>query len=220
MATPLAATRKPYATPLGAAPADDELLARLEAIYPGDLYADELSHRTEHSLEFQALYLRYLGLVGPERATIVPLLCGSLHQWVPGNVSPTTVPAVAEALAALREVLAGCQRRVCLVGGADLAHIGPQFGDPGPLDRTQLDLVGRRDAEMLEIICQGDADGFYQQVMSDADARRICGLSPIYYLLSLLGLVSGELLKYSQWVDPRGQGSVTYAGVLFKEALS
>jgi hypothetical protein len=53
--------------------------------------------------------------------------------------------------------------------------------------------------------------------MLDADARRICGLAPMYYLLALLGPAQGRLLKYSQWVDPRGQGAVTYAGVLFDE---
>ena len=55
----------------------------------------------------------------------------------------------------------------------------------------------------------------FAEVMADNDARRICGLSPIYYLLSLLGPSRGKLLKYSQWADRAGQGSVTYAGVIF-----
>jgi hypothetical protein len=45
----------------------------------------------------------------------------------------------------------------------------------------------------------------------------VCGLAPIYYLLSLIGPTEGRLLKYTQWVDPQGQGSVTFAGVIFEE---
>ena len=70
---------------------------------------------------------------------------------------------------------------------------------------------------MLEFVRCGDAEGFYQQVMADGDARRICGLAPIYYLLSLVGPSSGRLIKYSQWADNQGQGSVTYAGVIFEK---
>jgi hypothetical protein len=53
--------------------------------------------------------------------------------------------------------------------------------------------------------------------MAVGDARRICGLAPIYYLLSLLGPCRGQLLRYSQWVDRGGQGAVTFAGVIFDE---
>jgi hypothetical protein len=53
--------------------------------------------------------------------------------------------------------------------------------------------------------------------MLDQDARRICGLAPIYYLLALLGPASGRCVKYSQWIDQGGRGSVTYAGVVFEE---
>ena len=79
------------------------------------------------------------------------------------------------------------------------------------------EVVARQDAELLEVICRGEAEGFCQQVLADGDARRICGLSPIYYLLALVGPAEGRLLKYSQWVDPRGQGSVTFAGVIFEQ---
>jgi MEMO1 family protein len=218
MRSPLAASRKPYDTPLGLVPLDREFLDALQSTYAADLYEDEFNHRGEHSLEFQALYLRYLQRVGESsEAGIVPLLCGSLHDWVPPGASPQAVRSVAEAVTALRQTLAGCGRRVCLIAGADLAHVGPHFGDPAPVTNGLLEVVGRSDAEMLELVCRGDAEGFYQQVMADGDGRRVCGLAPIYYLLSLIGPTEGRLLKYTQWVDPQGQGSVTFAGVIFEE---
>jgi AmmeMemoRadiSam system protein B len=222
MRSPLAASRKPYETPLGLVALDHDFLDTLQATYPADLYEDEFSHRGEHSLEFQALYLRYLQRAGESaQAGIVPLLCGSLSECVPSGVSPQAVQPVVDAVAALRETLAMCDRRVCLIAGADLAHVGPQFGDPAPVTNGLLEVVGRSDAEMLELICRGEAEGFYQQVMANGDARRVCGLAPIYYLLSLIGPSEGRLLKYTQWVDPQGHGSVTFAGVIFEgEAVS
>jgi MEMO1 family protein len=217
MSMPLAAIRKPYATPFGPAPVDYDLLDALEAAYDGDLYADELRHRTEHSLEFQAVYLRALGLVGEGAGRVVPLLCGSLHEWVEPEQSPLSAAPVRDALAALRTAFATAGGRVCLLAGADLAHVGPQFGDPWLVSAAQSERVGRDDRAMLEFICRGDAEGFYRQVMLDHDARRICGLAPIYYLLALLGPASGRCVKYSQWVDGGGRGAVTYAGVLFEE---
>ena len=102
-----------------------------------------------------------------------------------------------------------------MIAGADLAHVGPQFGDSYPLSTTDLACVAVADREMLAITCSGDADAFYQQVMRDDDARRICGLAPIYLLLATLGSARGELLRYARWADPAGHGSVTYAAVVF-----
>jgi hypothetical protein len=68
---------------------------------------------------------------------------------------------------------------------------------------------------MLELACAVDPDGLYRQVMRDQDARRICGLAPIYLLLATLDGARGTLLRYAQWVDPTRNGSVTYAAVAF-----
>ena len=53
----------------------------------------------------------------------------------------------------------------------------------------------------------------YAGVAADHDARRICGLSPIYTLLRLLPDTSGRLVRYTQWPDP--QGAVTFCAVTF-----
>lgn len=218
MRSPLAATRKAYATPLGSARVAHDFLDLLEAVYPGNLYVDELSHRAEHSLEFQALALCYLSRkAGAPEPLIVPLLCGSLHEWGDGSGSPLAVAEVAAAIAALRTALARYGRRVCLIAGADLAHVGPQFGDHEPVGSAVRARVEQRDREMLKLVCAGDAEGFFRHVMSDGDARRICGLSPIYYLLALLEGATGRVLTYRQWVDDQGHGSVTYAAVIFEQ---
>jgi len=60
MADPFAATLKPYDTPLGAAEVDRGFFEALQRRYRHDLLASEAAHRSEHSVEFQAVMLRRL----------------------------------------------------------------------------------------------------------------------------------------------------------------
>ena len=66
---------------------------------------------------------------------------------------------------------------------------------------------------MLESVVGVDARGFYAGIAADQDARRICGLSPIYTLLRLLPDAPGRLVRYTQWPDP--QGAVTFCAVAY-----
>jgi len=230
MLKPFAATAKAYETPLGAARADVDFLERLARRAPFDLWADEYSHRTEHALEFQALYLRFLGYAGgADAAPIVPILCVPPEGLADG-ATPREAAEVGDFLAALMETLTQDGRRVCFVAGADFAHVGPQFGDPGPVDIRMARHVGAGDRAMLELIAKGDADGFYRQVVEEVAGpgmaepgraravggpRRICGLAPIYALLALIGPSDGRVVHYDQWIDAAGAGSVTFGCVLF-----
>jgi MEMO1 family protein len=232
MSTPFAATAKAYDTPLGPVRTDSHFLERLARRAPFDLFADEFSHRGEHSLEFQALYLRYLGHAGGSGAApIVPILCVPPDDLADGE-TPGRVSAVQEFLAALRETVAEDGRRVCYVVGGDLAHVGPQFGDPAAVDQRFAAHVEAADRAMLELVARGDADGFYRQVIQEASGpgmagdrdasagagggpRRICGLAPIYAVLRLLGPSEGRVLHYDRWIDAGGAGSVTFGCVVF-----
>jgi hypothetical protein len=66
---------------------------------------------------------------------------------------------------------------------------------------------------MLAAVGTGDPQAFYESVAKDGDRRRICGLSPIYTLLSVLGQ-PGRLLKYGQAPDPNG--TVTFTSFAFE----
>ncbi len=58
---PFAATAKPFETPFGPLEVDREVLDAVARRAPTDLMAAELAHRSEHSIEFQAVWLQYLG---------------------------------------------------------------------------------------------------------------------------------------------------------------
>jgi AmmeMemoRadiSam system protein B len=213
-----AATAKAYDTPLGSVPSDAAFLDRLQALWGDDLFVGEFSHAAEHSVEFQAVYLRSLGLAGESSAPIVPILCDSLHSIVPYGKSPRDVAVVSEFVDALRRALIADGRRITLIAAVDLAHIGPRFGDPSPVGLERQASVGHADREMLDLVLRPDADAYYAQVMQDHDSRRICGLTPIYVLSALMQSEGrrGELLKYTQWVDADQSSSVTFASAVYR----
>jgi MEMO1 family protein len=213
-----AATRKAYDTPLGAVPTDSEFLDRLGRNWGRDPFAGEFSHAGEHSIEFQAVYLRSLGLAGEGAAPIVPILCDSLHNMVSDGLSPRDAPTVSHFLAALQHTLAEDGRQITLIAAVDLAHVGPRFGDSWPVDLPRQAMVGNADREMLDLVLEPDADAYYAQVMRDRDARRICGFTPMYLLTALMQAEQrhGELLRYTQWVDTDQNSSVTFASAIFR----
>ncbi|HEV7664430.1 MAG TPA: AmmeMemoRadiSam system protein B [Chloroflexota bacterium] len=213
-----AATSKAYETPLGAVPADQPFLEQLGRQLGTDLYAGEFSHVGEHSIEFQAVYLRSLGLAGEGQAAIVPILCDSLHSMVPPARSPSEISLVSDFLAALRRTVASDGRTITFIAAVDLAHVGPRFGDDWRVDQQHQERVRREDAEMLELIVAPDADAYYAQVMRDRDARRICGFTPIYLLTALMEgeQRQGEVLRYQQWVDTDLSSSVTFVSAIFR----
>jgi AmmeMemoRadiSam system protein B len=192
--------------------------SRLECLVGHDLSEGEFSHAAEHSIEFQAVYLRSLGLAGDRAAPIVPILCDSLHSIVPDGKSPSDVAILTDFLGGLGQALAEDGRRITLIAAVDLAHVGPRFGDDWRVDRSRLQIVERADREMLDLVLAPDADAYYAHVMRDRDARRICGFTPMYLLSALMQAERrrGDLLRYTQWVDTDQSSSVTFASAIYR----
>ena len=210
IARPFALTCKDFETPLGPAEVDREFLDALLTRVGPEYLDDEFAHRGEHSIEFQGVFLRHV-TPADRPVRIVPILCGSCHRFVEERRLPTDGDAGEDFLAALRETLAALGGRSVLIASADLAHVGPQFGDPRPLTPGQSREVEEADRQMLLFVEAGDAGGFFRAVARDGDRRRICGLPPIYAVLRVLGGHRGRLLRYSQWPDPNG--TVSFAAL-------
>src|SRR4030095_10645975 len=100
---------------------------------------------------------------------------------------PDDDPRVPRFLEAVAETLASSGRRVALIAGADLGHMGPRLGEPEHVSPRELERIEREDGEMLETVAAGDAAAFFESVARDGDRRRICGLSPSYATLRMLG---------------------------------
>lgn len=211
MADPFAITLKPYQTPLGEVTVDREFSDELGRRYRADLLASEAAHRNEHSIEFQAVMLRHV--LGARPFSIVPVLASYLHEAVWTGGDPERDRRVPRFLDALLETMAASRRKICLIAGVDLAHVGPRFGDPEPNTEQFLEEIASADLRMLEEVAGGDPTAFYASIAHDGDRRRICGLSPIYTFLRALPGVRGRLLRYRQWPDP--QGAVSFCAAAF-----
>ena len=217
-----ATTGKAFDTPFGPLEVDREVLDAIAGRAPGNLFAAELAHRSEHSIEFQAVWLQFLRRhAGGGEQRIVPLLASFAHECLVRGGTPASAPEVEGVLDAVRSAMATVPRRYCIVAGADLAHIGPRFGDPWQVGRAELTRVQSDDRALLRPVVEADAEGFFAEALRQEDRNRICGLSPIYALLHLLPRMAdggGRLLHYGQWPDP--EGTVTFASVSFEEDAS
>jgi AmmeMemoRadiSam system protein B len=212
MADPFAVTLKDYDTPFGPARVDQDFVDALAGRSGQDCFASELAHRGEHSIEFQAVFLRYL-FAGRREITIVPVLTSFAHEALARGQQPHDDPRVSRFFDALADTIATSGRKVGLIAGADLAHVGPRFGDTEPISAGELSRLGAEDRAMLATVEAGDPEAFFASVAADDDRRRICGLSPIYALLRALQGRRGTVTQYGQWPDP--QAVVTFASVVF-----
>jgi AmmeMemoRadiSam system protein B len=209
---PFAVTGKHFQTPWGQVETDQAFLSEMDA--GRDFYEDEWVHKTEHSIELQLIFLRALW-DGKDPFQIVPILCGSFHEAILNDSSPTELPGVGPFIQSLKTAISRTKKRVCVLASADLAHVGLRFGDPDPPNRFTLQNLAEEDRRMLGYAERIDAEGFFRVLSREKDRRRICGLVPIYVLLRLLEGTEGRLLKYSQSLDQASQSVVTFASMAY-----
>lgn len=209
--SPFVLTKKDFETPFGAAPCDREFIRRLEKRLGWDPYQHELVHRTEHSVEFQVVWLKR---VVRQPFRIVPILCSSFD--LKDGRDPREAPRVEEFIGALQSVIAEGKERVCVVSGADLAHVGRRFGDDFDITEEVVERIRREDEDSLRAALKGDADGFYRSIQDDGNRRKVCGITSIYTALRLLDGARGELIDYDSAPDPAG-GIVSFAALAFPE---
>jgi len=209
-----AALDKDFETPLGNVRCDHDFLGLLSQHYAGELYADILPHRTEHTIEFQVIFLQHL-LADRQDFTIVPLLASFSYHFLDSGKFPREAMVVDRFTAALRESLRKYPGRVCVIASVDLSHIGPRYGDGQAVDPAFLTRVGAADREALQAAEALDAERFHAVVRQSGDRYRMCGFSPIYTLLKSVPARQGKVLQYSK-AAMDGTGSyVTFASMAF-----
>jgi AmmeMemoRadiSam system protein B len=214
MVHPFSLCRKEFITPLGPLEVDRELVDAIQSQCPYDLFMDEGIHRSEHSIEFQCVFLRYL-YPEPTPVRIVPILSGSFHEVIERGISPMELPPVRQFIEAVRGSVSSLGREVCYIASADLAHMGPQFGDRDGIGEYDLRILEEEDREMLKHAEKIDGEGFFSSISGERDRKRICGLPAIYAMLKVMEAEEGRPLKYGQAFTPEARSVVSFASMAF-----
>lgn len=204
-----AGTRKHFNTPFGLARTDQSFMDALARQWGEDLYLGELAHRSEHTIEFQVIFLQHL--FGAEVHTAPLLFAFSPADVLAENDSGKRIREFAEALRAVSQAFAG---RLIMVASADLSHVGPRYGDPWSVDRNRLAVVRQHDQELLKFVIEGNAEAMVQTLASFGDRFRVCGFPPIYTMLKAMDVQGGVVLDHRHAYMDESGSVVTFAAVV------
>jgi len=210
-------TRQNYQTPWGTIPTARDVVDEVAREVGGDVFRHELHHRSEHSVEAAAIWLHYL--LGGKPCYMLPVLCGSFQPFINHGESPSQDAPISAMVQVLRNIAA--RRRTIVVAAADLAHVGPVFGDRLPLDAVARARLADQDRRLIDIITRGEAEDFFAEINGEGDRRRICGMPPIYLALRILSGVEGFPTGYAQCPASQDGGSlVSICGMIYHSQRS
>ncbi len=212
---PYIVSRKAFETPLGQLQVDQPFVDLLHGRCGDSIFRDEFAHRSEHSIEFQVVFLQYIARQWQRLPMIVPILCGALHRHVHDRTSPSSDAGVVSFIDALSDAARELPGRTAFVAGVDFSHIGRKFGHERDADGTFRAEAEAHDRGLISRIEAGDVEGFWECVVADGNYHNICGYPAIYTLLKSLGGGRGSLLRYDATVEQQTASAVSYAAVSY-----
>ncbi|MBN1101789.1 MAG: AmmeMemoRadiSam system protein B [Deltaproteobacteria bacterium] len=207
-------TEKDFETPLGLVHCDRSSIRKLWDSSGVAIAPDDFLHRSEHSIEFQVIFLQHLLL--EDSFEIVPILCGSIQSAVPEYGREAYLQKAGAFLGTLRGLLEGGAGETLLVAGVDLSHVGPKFGHEMPAAHLEA-RTKAHDQTLLEALCRLDADAFWGESGRVRDRYNVCGFSALASLLEVLPPSRGEVLGYEIWHEEPTQSAVSFAAMAFRE---
>ncbi len=204
-------TRKSFATPLGTVSCDTAAVDRLQAAgqpISGGIAGNDFCHRSEHSIEFQILFLQHLLPAGS--FSIIPVLCGSpqihLREFSRTAFTQLCGP-VLETLSELAQ-----DPHTLVVTGVDLSHIGLKFGHDKPATELEAETTAH-DTALVDSVAAGNANEFWMESARVKDRYNVCGFSALATLLEILPGATGRLLDYGLWHEEPTQSGVSFAAL-------
>jgi hypothetical protein len=204
----LSLTEKDYETPLGTLRTDKHWVRRLRMAAGGVAASDDIAHRSEHSLEFQLLFLQHLF---GSYFSVVPVLCGPFHSDLQKVSRPKDIPGMERFLDELRTFLEE-QDSILVIAGIDLSHVGPKFGHDRRASSLKQEAMNH-DKVLLSAVCEGDVKKFWEEARRVNNRYNVCGLSCLAVLMEIYHQKKGSLLDYEFWEEEATQSAVSFAAV-------
>lgn len=198
-------TRFGFESPFGRCEADSDVVDRLVDTLGKEIIIDELDHLGEHSIQLHLPWLQHRYGDVPIVAALVP---DPLKPMIEDDGKRIEMVPFAEALG---EVLGEIGGESLIVGSSDLSHVGPQFGEPRPVDEQRRLDVERHDREMMGKFCTGDADEFLSALKWCNNPTGWCSIGNMTAILMLTQPEAVELIDYRQAFDDKGMVMVTSA---------
>jgi len=205
-------TDKDFETPLGITRSDRKAIGRLRKSGRDIIASDDFVHRSEHSIEFQLIFLQHL--MADKTFTIIPILCGSLQADLPEYSREAYQGQTGRFLDELRSILNDPEQETLLIAGVDLSHTGPKFGHEMPASNMQP-RSEEHDRKLLTNLTRLDADNFWEESRRINDQFNVCGFSALACLLEILPQCQGELLHYEIWHEEPTRSAVSFASLAF-----
>lgn len=205
----LSLTEKDFETPLGRVKTDKDCVRKLKEAGDKVISPSDIAHRSEHSLEFQLIFLQ--SLFGSD-FSLVPVLCGSFHKVLEQFSRPLEIQGMDNFLRALRLYVEENISDTLLVAGVDFSHIGPKFGHS---QQALSMLIETKDHDklLIDAICKGNVEDFWAESRRTRSRYNVCGFSAIACLLEIIVSARGHLLDYDFLQEEPTQSAVSFAAI-------
>ncbi len=210
-------TEKDFMTPLGIVKNDSNTMRRLKQIDSNIISDNDFEHRSEHSIEFQLLFLQHL--LGTDTFTILPILCGSLMMNLPAYdrntyLEHTYLEKVGPFLKQLKQIILEADKETLIVAGVDFSHIGLKFGHERPAEYI-ASRAEAHDKNLLRALSEVDAGLFWEESKKVEDQYNVCGFPALACLLEILPSGRGKILDYQLRHEAATQSAVSFSAVVF-----
>jgi AmmeMemoRadiSam system protein B len=199
-----------FMTPLGKASADKTMLAFLEKTLGSKrIYADQIDHLGEHSVQMHIPWLQHFYGDVPLLAALIP------NPLVPPVADDDERATTAQFVSAIRTALTEIGGRTLLIASSDLSHVGPQFGDQGQITDAASNEIEQMDRQRLAAYCNKDTTGFEAIFAKDQNRTRWCSVGNMLAAQAILRPENVDLIDYQQVRDPNGISLVSSAALAF-----
>ena len=203
---------KNYMTPFGEIRTDRGFVEALgKSARPGTLATHDFGHKTEHSIEFQTIFLHHYLKGTP----IVPILCGGIHEYLFARQNPLEDSRFLGFVETIREEVKK-RGKVLFVAGVDFSHVGLKFGDGVPAESI-LERAQANDRLILDSLLAGNGRAIYENAAGTQDQYKVCGLPALVLLAELMTGKKGILLDYETYRESATSSAVTYASAIFTD---
>jgi AmmeMemoRadiSam system protein B len=207
-------TEKDFEMPAGLVKNERDLTNMLITEGDGVMAADDFVHRSEHSIEFQVLFLQHL--LGAESFTIIPILCGSMMLGLKEYSRKAYLEKTRSFLDALRSIVSDGSSNTLVVAGVDFSHIGLKFGHQTPAGN--LEQASRtHDRNLLDSLVSLDPDRFWAESVRVRDQYHVCGFPALACLMEILPRCRGNILDYDMWHEEATRSAVGFAAAVFSK---